>query len=114
MTATRQHQRGVNENPCSAVPEQHVSILWESCVDTDSLEECTKQHLADKPSSGTTENSSTPLHLARRELISLIQKYSTKKTEDKSAVAWSFPTANEQEAAHKEWTVKDILAHIGT
>ena len=102
MTATRQHQRGVNENPCSAVPEQHVSILWESCVDTDSLEECTKQHLADKPSSGTTENSSTPLHLARRELISLIQKYSTKKTEDKSAVAWSFPTANEQEAAHKE------------
>jgi hypothetical protein len=28
-------------------------------------------------------------------------------------VAWSFPTANEQEAAHKEWTVKDILAHIG-
>ena len=28
-------------------------------------------------------------------------------------MAWSFPTANEQEAAHNEWTVKDILAHIG-
>jgi hypothetical protein len=52
-------------------------------------------------------------HCIWRELISLIQKYSTKKTEDKSTAAWSFPTANEQGAAHKEWTVKDILAHIG-
>ena len=52
-------------------------------------------------------------HCIWRELISLIQKYSTKKTEDKSTTAWSFPTANEQEAVHKEWTIKDILAHIG-
>ena len=44
-------------------------------------------------------------HCIWRELISLIQKYSTKKTEDKSTKAWSFPTANEQEAVHKEWTV---------
>jgi hypothetical protein len=48
-------------------------------------------------------------HCIWRELISLIQKHSTEKTEDKLAKAWSFPTANEQEAVHKEWTVQDIL-----
>jgi hypothetical protein len=55
----------------------------------------------------TTKNGSSPLHLARthQSVIFLIQKYSTKKPEDKSAQAWSFPTANEQEAVHKEWTV---------
>ena len=29
------------------------------------------------------------------------------------ANAWSFLTANELEAVHKEWTVQDILTHIG-
>ena len=52
-------------------------------------------------------------HCIWRELISLIQKHSTEKTEDKLAKAWSFPTANELEAVHKEWTVQDILTHIG-
>ena len=52
-------------------------------------------------------------HCIWRELISLIQKHSIEKTEDKLAKAWSFPTANEQEAVHKEWTVQDILTYIG-
>jgi hypothetical protein len=52
-------------------------------------------------------------HCIWRELMFLIQKHSTEKTEDKLAKAWSFPTANvEQEAVHKEWTVQDVLTYI--
>ena len=66
------------------------------------------------PCSGTTKNSGSPLHMPLwRELISLIQKHSTEKTEDKLAKAWSFPTANEQEDVYKKWTVQDILTYIG-
>jgi hypothetical protein len=49
---------------------------------------------------GTTKNSSSPLHMTRTHLLD--SEASTEKTENKLAKAWSFPTANEQEAVHKE------------
>ena len=50
-------------------------------------------------------------HWIWREIMSLIKRHSSEKSEDKETAKWSFPMATDKEIL-KDWNMLDILTHI--